>query len=179
MTWQLKWGIGLGLALVIGSQPAWAQSAKAPASASAAAVAAAADSQDRNLRAYVELLRSDLRAQKVAIVSEVMELSEAEDAKFWPAYREYETELQKVNDERMALIREYALNYDKLTDAVADRLARGVLDNEARRQTVKKAGYERLAKAVSAKTAARFLQVENQILLLLDLQIASSLPVVE
>ena len=60
---------------------------------SAHAQAAAADTRDRNLRAYAELLRSDLRAQKVAVITEVMEFTEAEDTAFWPVYREYETEL--------------------------------------------------------------------------------------
>ena len=141
--------------------------------------AAADDTRDVNLRAYAELLRSDLRSQKVAIITEVMEFTEAEDAKFWPVYREYETELAKINDDRLALIKEYARNYETLTDAVADRLARGALDLEARRHTLKATYYDRFKAALSPRTAARFLQVENQILLLLDLQIAASLPIAQ
>jgi hypothetical protein len=130
-----------------------------------------------NLRAYVELLRSDLRSQKVAVITEVMQFTEAEDAKFWPVYREYETELAKINDDRMALIKDYALNYETLTDSAADRLARSALDLEARRTALKLKYYDRLTSGISPRTAARFLQVENQILLLLDLQIAASLPI--
>jgi hypothetical protein len=137
------------------------------------------DSRDLNLRAYGELLRSDLRSQKVAIITEVMEFSEAEDAKFWPVYREYEAELAKINDDRIALIKDYAKNYDSITDAVADRLALGALDLEGRRHTLKMKYYDKFKAALSAKTAAKFLQVENQILLLLDLQIAASLPTVQ
>src|SRR5258707_11396386 len=77
------------------------------------------DAREINLRAYVELLRSDLRAQKVAVITEVMQFTEAEDAKFWPVYREYETELAKINDDRMALIKDYALSFEALTDATA------------------------------------------------------------
>lgn len=148
-------------------------------SAQGAKPAAPADPRDANLRAYVELLRSDVRSQKIAILTEVMKFTEAEDAKFWPIYREYDTELSKINDDRLALIKEYAGNYEKMTDAVADRLARGALDLEARRNAVKLKYYDRFKSALSAKTAARFLQVENQILLLLDLQISASLPVVQ
>ena len=137
------------------------------------------DTRDANLRAYAELLRSDLRAQKSAIVSELMEFTESEDAKFWPVYREYEAELVKINDDRLALIKEYAASYARMTDAVADRLAQGALDVEARRQDLKRRYYERFKSVLPPKTAARFLQVENQILLLLDLQIAASLPIVQ
>ena len=136
------------------------------------------ETRDANLREYADLLRSDIRAQKSAILTEMMEFTESEDAKFWPIYREYEAELMKINDERLTLIKEYADNYEKMTDAVADRLARGALDVEGRRNALKTRYYDRFKTALSPRTAARFLQVENQILLLLDLQIAASLPIV-
>jgi hypothetical protein len=81
------------------------------------------DSRTLNLSAYAELLRSDVRAQKVAIITEVMGFSEAEDAAFWPIYREYDLEMSRLGDERMALIADYAKQYSKLTDAMADTLA--------------------------------------------------------
>jgi hypothetical protein len=141
--------------------------------------APAVDAREANLRAYVELLRSDIRFERVAIITEMMQFTEEEDEKFWPVYREYETALSKVNDERLALIKQYAAAYGNITDEVADRLARGALDLEARRHTLKVQYYDRFKSVLSAKTAAKFLQVENQILLIIDLQIAASLPVVQ
>ena len=146
-----------------------AQSAKAPAQQT--------QTQTLNLSAYTELLRSDLRAQKVAIITDLMRFSEEEDAKFWPVYRDYETALAKINDDRIALIADYVKNYDALTDETADRLARGAMDLQSRRGALEAKYYDRFKSALSAKTAARFLQVEHQILLLLDLQIAAELPI--
>ena len=74
-----------------------------------------AETKDTNLRAYVELLRADVRAQKVAFLTELMEFTEAEDKAFWPIYRAYDTELSAINDERVTGIEEYARNYDKVT----------------------------------------------------------------
>ena len=147
--------------------------------AQAGKAAAPEDARDANLRAYVELLRSDVRSQRIAILTEMMQFTEAEDAKFWPVYREYEAELTKINDQRLALIKEYAVNYEKITDAIADRLALNALDLEGRRHALKTKYYERFKAALTPKIAARFLQIENQILLLLDLQIAASLPIVQ
>jgi len=138
---------------------------------------AARQTKSLNLSAYAELIRSDVSAQKIAILTEVMGFTEAEDAAFWPIYREYDLEMAKLGDERVALIAEYASNYANLTDAVADRLAGKALDLEARRQAVKRTCYDRLKAAVSPRTAMRFLQVEHQLLLLIDLQIAASLPI--
>lgn len=130
-----------------------------------------------NLSAYAELLRSDIRAQKVAIITEVMGFTEGEDTAFWPIYREYDLEMAKLGDERVALIADYAKNYGALTNDVADRLATKALELEARRQELKGQVYQKVKKALSPLTAARFLQVENQLLLLVDLQIAASLPI--
>jgi hypothetical protein len=149
------------------------------ASAQTAKTAPEADARELNLRAYAELLRSDLRSQKVAVITDVMQFTEEEDAKFWPVYREYEADLARINDDRIKLIKEYAASYNNLTDAVADKLALGALDLEARRHALKVKYYDRFKAVVSPKTAARFLQVENQILLLLDLQIAASLPIAQ
>ncbi len=158
------------LAILLGSGVAAAQ---APRTANEA------DARELNLRAYAQLIRSDIRSQAAAVVSQVMQFSEAEDEKFWPVYREFEADLAKINDDRIKLIREYAGSYDNITDAIADRLALGALDLESRRHALKVKYYERFKSVLSPKTAARFLQVENQLLLLLDLQIAASLPIAQ
>jgi hypothetical protein len=162
------------------AQTAKSQSpAKAPAAKSQAPAArdSAEQAKALNLSAYAELLRSDVRAQKVAIITEMMGFTDAEDAAFWPIYREYDLEMAKLGDERVALIADYAKNYANVTDEIADRLASKALELEARRQELKGQVYQKVKKATSPLTAARFLQVEHQLLLLIDLQIASSLPI--
>ena len=137
----------------------------------------AADARETNLRAYAELLRSDLRAQKVAVITEVMEFTEAEDKAFWPIYREYDAEMSKLGDERVALIADFKGHYDQMTDAVADQIGTKALDLEARRQAVKAKYYDRVKKATSPRTALRYLQVEHQLQQIIDLQISAALPI--
>jgi len=131
----------------------------------------------KNLSAYAELLRGDIRQQKIAIITEVMGFSEAEDKAFWPVYREYDADMAKLGDERVALIADYAKHYDTLTDDAADKLARQAIDLEARRQAAKGKFYDKLRSAVGSRTALRALQVEHQLQLLIDLQIAAALPI--
>jgi hypothetical protein len=137
------------------------------------------DNKQANLTAYIELLRSDIQKQRVAVISQVMQLNDQESAKFWPIYREYQTELQRLNDTRLAAIRAYVENYDNMTDSKADQVADTIFDFEAKRVALEKKYYKRMKEELSATTAARFFQVENQILRLLDLQVASSLPAVK
>lgn len=145
----------------------------------AAQTAPAADPRDANLTAYVELLRSDVRAQKAAILTELMEFTDTEDAAFWPIYREYDLELSKLNDERIGMIKEYAANYGAVSDALADSLARRAIDIDRRRTGLLEKYYDRVKESLSPRVAVRFLQVEHQMLLLIDLQIAAALPVVQ
>jgi hypothetical protein len=135
------------------------------------------ETKSLNLSAYAELLRSDVRAQKIAIITEVMGLTETEDKAFWPIYREYDLEMARLGDERMAMIAEYARGYAQMTDAAAEQIAGKALDLEARRQALKAKYHDRVQKALSPRTALRFLQVEHQLLLIIDLQIAAALPV--
>jgi hypothetical protein len=76
------------------------------------------------------------------------------------------------------MIKKYAENYENMTDAVADELIQTATRNEQQRHDLKVKYYGRMKGALGAIAAARFLQVENQLLMLIDLQIASSLPVI-
>jgi hypothetical protein len=137
------------------------------------------ETQEANLKAYVAMLRQDLKKTKVAILTELMQMLPDESAKFWPAYNEYDKELTQLGDQRTALIRMYAENLGSLSDEKVTQIATGLLDFEARRNQLKRQYFQRMSQTVSVKQAARFLQIENQIEKLVDLQISSNLPVVE
>jgi len=138
-----------------------------------------AEAQEQNVRAYIELLRSDVRANKTKIMAAMMQFDDKDAATFWPIYRDYESELAKLYDERVAAIMDYSDHYLQMTDEKANGLATGALQWEGQRTELKKKYYERFKKALSPIQAARFLQVENQLLMLIDLQVASSLPLIE
>jgi hypothetical protein len=136
----------------------------------------ASDSQ--NIQAYIALLRSDVRQQKAEMMGAVMGLSAADAAKFWPIYEQYDEELAKLNDQRVANIQEYSSTYDQMTDDKADELIHKAMSYRKQRAELLAKYYEQVKQALGGITAARFVQVEDQLLLIIDLQIDSSLPVV-
>ena len=135
--------------------------------------------QEANIKEYVDLLRKDVKSQKVSIITEMMAFSPQEASSFWPIYTQYDAELTKLADERVQLIKDYALNYEKLTDAKADELITKSADILGRRLALQKKYYQIFREKLGALKAAKFTQVEHQLLLIIDLQIASSLPVME
>lgn len=132
----------------------------------------------KNIQAYVELMRADVRDQKAEIMGSILQLNIDDAAKFWPIYSEYDAELTKVNNLRVQNITEYAQNYSQMTDEKADELVQRTFDYQKQRAEVLAKYYGRVKDALGGITAARFLMVEHQLLLIIDLQIASSLPIV-
>lgn len=140
-------------------------------------LATTASAQD--IDSFVELLRSDVKTEKRAIVTRVMGFTEQESEAFWPLYREYEYELDKLTDARVALIKDYAENLGTMTDEKATELADRSFTYRGNRLKLQKKYFGEFSKALSPAKAAKWAQVENQILTLVDLQIASELPLLE
>ena len=156
--------------------------AQAPAKAHTAAITTTLppdEARERNLGTYVELLRSDLRSLKVAVITEMMQFSEAEDRVFWPVYREHEVIQRGINDDRLALIEEYAAAYPAIAPATAASLVGRALDLEGRQLALKQQYFAKLKSVLSPAVAAKVMQIEHQIQLLVDVQVAASLPVLK
>jgi hypothetical protein len=153
---------------------------QAPAPAPANAPAAKDAPKLDNLQQMLAVFRSDLSASKVNTLNRVMKLTPAEAAKFWPIYQQYEKELMAVGDRRIALIKQFVTlsNEGKLTDANAGTLSAEWLQGEQDRLDLWKKYNKEISAAVSPIRAAQFLQVEHQIALLVDINIASEMPAV-
>jgi hypothetical protein len=163
--------------LILASPPSGHAQTKAQKTSSTGAAPPEADIQKKNVQSYIDLLRRDVRQQKAEIMGAMMLLSAADAAKFWPIYSDYDVALAKLNDQRLEIIKEYAHNYNALTDEEADRLMEKSAAFQRERSELLATTYERVKQALGGVTAARFAQIEHQLLLIIDLQIDSSLPI--
>ena len=154
------------------------ENAPTQATTTQAAQAGSTDAQEKNIQEYIALLRADVRQQKSQIMATVMQLDADDAARFWPIYKQYDAELGKLNDLRVANIQEYARNYEHMTDAKADDLIQKSLSYRNERSALLARYYGRFKASLGAVQAARFVQVEDQLLMLIDLQIESALPIV-
>jgi len=128
---------------------------------------------------YLDLLRSDVAAEKIAIINEAMDFTDAEAASFWPVYRAYNRQLNMIIDDRIAMIEQYAEYYGTFDDKKSKKIAEKAFRLESRKTNLKRKFFPRFEKAVGAKRAAQFFQLERQINLLIELQIASELPLLD
>jgi hypothetical protein len=130
----------------------------------------------QQLDAAIEQLRKEARADVNTLITDAMRFSADDAAKFWPLYKAYEVKRTGLMDEKLTLIKDFAANYDTMTDAKAKQLMDGALASDEKAQAAKRQFLGELAKAFPAKTVARFAQVHNRIDLLVNLKIASEIP---
>ena len=143
----------------------------------ASANVCAAQSTEPSVDSYIESLRADVRADKVALITDAMQFNDHDSKIFWPVYRKYEADLTSVNDKRVALIKSYDAKFVSMSDADAKTMIDQSLAFESERTDLKKKYAKEFQKAgLPSLTVAKFLQLEHRLDLLIDLKIASELP---
>ncbi|NJN50515.1 MAG: hypothetical protein HC809_00670 [Gammaproteobacteria bacterium] len=105
-------------------------------------------------------------------------MSDAQAEEFWPVYLEYRTEVLKLNDELVELIKRFADDIDRLTEAQAKSLTEGSLRIDKERVALKTKYVRRYAKVLSGVQTARVLQVENKLDAIFLSGMAKSVPLV-
>ena len=150
---------------------------KEPNSSGLTADSKASSSEKKNIDTYIALLRDNVRQQSAQITGAVMQLSPEESKKFWPLYDEYQTALVTLNDLRIQNLTNYATAFAELTDEKADQLIKQELNLRKQRDELLARSYERVKQSLGALTAARFLLIESQLQLIIDLQLDSHLPI--
>jgi hypothetical protein len=130
-------------------------------------------------RAFIALARSDLKTEKTLIIAQNIQFTEDEAFAFWPSHSEYTLQLNKLLDQRLALLGAYAATYKNTTDGQATDLAKKVFDWEEKRTKLKRTWFKKFSKVVPAKKAAQFFQIENQINAAVDLQLAAALALIK
>ena len=129
--------------------------------------------------AQIELLRSDIRAKKIAIITETMNFTSEEASVFWPVYRDFNTEHEKIGDERVKLIKNYLKFYENMTDGTARELWKKSIEIEQSQLNLRKEYYKKFEKILSAKLATKLMHVNHQINTLIRIQIDAQLPLIK
>ena len=155
------------------TQPPAAPSASPPTSASPAQPGEAVSS---DVLGEIELTRAGIQARRQAIVTAAMDLSPTESQAFWPLYRDYRTDMARVDDRLVNLIIVYANNYDSLTDDMAGTLLTDYLDIEKARLDVKSRYVPRFQSVLPARKVARFFQIDNKLDKRIQAELAADIP---
>jgi hypothetical protein len=127
----------------------------------------------------IQLLRSNVQSGKNEIITATMQFSDAESTAFWPVYRDYVRDQQVIGDDRVKLIKDYAANYDTFNDDNAKDMVQRMINIEDRTLNLREDYWPRFMKALGAKRAAKFYQVDNRLSLIVNLQLTSAIPLIQ
>jgi hypothetical protein len=143
-----------------------------------AVVAIPAVAQDQQADT-MQMVRDKIRADKKLIIAENLPLTAAEAKAFWPVYDSYQQELSALNDRMIKLIKEYANNYQTMSDQTAKKLMDEYLAIEAARLKIRQAYVPRFRKVLREKQVARYYQLENKVQAAVSYELAAEIPLVK
>jgi len=124
----------------------------------------------------ITLLRQDLRAKKMQVIGQNMSLSDTEAEKFWPIYNHYVKDLQEVNNQKYALLKQYAEMWATMTDEDALIYVRHWLEVDGQAQELRLKYVPVVSQVLPGKKAATFFQLDRRLNMIIDLQLLSQIP---
>jgi Spy/CpxP family protein refolding chaperone len=127
----------------------------------------------------IQMLRKNIRSEKKQVIAANVPLTDAEAQKFWPVYDQYTAELVQINHEKYALIQEYAQSYGNFTDAQAEDWSKRALKLDTDVAALRQKYWPNFRKVLPAKKAAMYEQVERRAQMLIDVQLASQIPLLQ
>ena len=127
----------------------------------------------------VELMRQDLRSKRKQIIAANIQMTDVEAERFWPIYDQYAADQRKAYDIHYGLLKEYAANIDKLTDAQALSLTKRWSDADTAKAQLRTKYFPAFDKVLGSKRAARLCQLDRMLTLMIDVQIASDVPLIK
>jgi Spy/CpxP family protein refolding chaperone len=127
----------------------------------------------------IQKFREQVRADPKAVVAKNLNLTESESKAFWPAYDECHVKLDGAQRRGNRAVVDYVNAGDNVTDANAKQIAKNLLDADIDAARAMKSCFERVAKVLPGKKAARFLQIESKMRALVRFDTAAAIPLVD
>lgn len=124
----------------------------------------------------IDLIQSIYGKEKKTIVSDFIKLEGAQKDAFWKLYDEYEVKRKVLGQKRVALLERYAANYGSMDDATTSNTIKDIVSLGAETDKLIATYHKKLEKAVGAKPAAQFYQLEVYLLSAIRTSIFESIP---
>ncbi len=140
-------------------------------------VADAALAQSTNAKDDAQLLISQIQTDKRAVVLTAMQLSDSEVAAFTPVYDKYQAEMKQQYERGIDLVNKFAANYGSMTDDAAKDIMKDWFKLRDERNAIQKKYAKQMGKDLPATKVLQWVQIENKLNALLDVQAASVIPV--
>ncbi len=138
--------------------------------------AARAQTQSPNLNDDTQMLLSQIQADKAAVVLKSLELTDPEARAFTPVYDEYQKERKEIAQRQIAELNKFASNYGSMTDKAAGEILKNWFKIQEDKNDLVKKYAKKFEHVLPTTKVLRFVQFENKLETVVDLQAARVIP---
>jgi hypothetical protein len=127
----------------------------------------------------VDLMQAAFGMAKKEIVSAFVHPSASQSEAFWTLYDQYETQRKVLGKERIALIEQYANQYENMTGEQADAWLTKVKALQKKTDKLIATYYKKVKAISDGLVATQFYQVESYILTGVRMELLEEIPFVQ
>jgi len=131
-----------------------------------------------DLEPAIAELRKEGGKDRRLIVKANMLLTESEAKIFWPLYDNYRADRNKLGDRKLAVIKDFIAKRDGMSQDEAANLTKEYLSVEKDRVELKEEHVKKMTKVLSSRTVARFFQIDGKLDTVVDLYVATKIPLI-
>jgi len=131
-----------------------------------------------DLEPAIQMLRQEVGKDRRDLVKANMLLTHSEAARFWPIYDEYRAEMNKIGDKRVKLITDFAANRNSMSEDEGMRLLKERIDIEKEKNDLRGDYVKKFNKELSARTTARFFQIDQKLDAAVEAALAAKIPLI-
>lgn len=144
----------------------------------AAALPLGSTAQERAPLTDLQALRS-AAADRKALVTSTLQLSEAEAKKFWPLYEAYQRSREAADRQRVRALEGLIATDKPISDAYARNVSTELLQADEGELRARRTLHNALMRALPAKKAAQYLQLESKLRAIQSYDVAGSVPLIK
>ncbi len=126
----------------------------------------------------IDFIQSIMGAEKKEVMSQFVNLQGPAADAFWKLYDEYEVKRKSLGKERIALIKQYAAEYDGITAEQTDVLMSKAIKLRNSNNKLLDSYYKKMKKAAGSKAAAQFHQLESYIQAAIRTELFNNIPLI-
>jgi hypothetical protein len=127
----------------------------------------------------MQALKTAVASDKKALVASTLELSAIEAKKFWPLYETYKRSVDAANRRRTEALEGVVALNKPLSNPFARNVANELMAADESEIRARRALHNGVMKALPAKKAARYLQLESKIRAIQAYDIAATMPLIK
>ncbi len=148
-------------------------------STSVTAQSGAAAPTDQALEDQIALARQSAHTDRKLLIMGNVNFTSDESAQFWPAWNDYRTAVASNGDRKLALIKDFAANYESMDDLKARKLLTDHFSIAMQDVVIKQKFAQQIDTFLPTKKVMRVIQIENKLDAAINMTLASEIPLIQ